>query len=458
LPEIGSETLSTEFERNLMSWVERVTGRAASGLVLIPGGASRRSYRVECGADEPLFLRVDSGTGPLSGTEYTLAREWSFLKPLSDRGYPVPRVLGYSPELNAILMEHVDGRTSYEVTLPEATQRAVERELIECVVRLHRIPPAELGIAEYAGRETVGAAIRGALGNWQRLYAEQVSFKDPAVDFALEWLGHNVPDADAPSVLVHGDVGPGNFLFTPDGHIAAMIDWELARIGHPLEDLACILCRALGVSFGTPERLVADFAEISGHALERRSLDYAVVLVIAEWCVGIHRALSRPNVQLDLAMLFVYGHSNRHAMLEKLGELAGRAMPPEPSLPAGPFELDFLGHHVEESLAQVVLPGSSDGFVKHRVNRLLQLQKVQAALIAYGRSRYEAEDIERAGALLGRRFSSHAEAMQALITRAPAAAREGDTAFLDLLLWRVARERALLREAMGDMAGRRISY
>lgn len=451
--------MSTEqLERCLVSWVESVTGRVVSALVLIPGGASRRSYRVECGAAESLFLRVDSGTGPLSGTEYTLAREWSFLKPLSDRGYPVPKVLACSAELNAILMEHVAGRTSYEVTLPQATQRAMERELIECVVRLHRIPPAELGIAEYAGRESVGAAIRAALGNWQRLYAEQVSFKDPAVDFALEWLRHNVPDADAPSVLVHGDVGPGNFLFTPEGHIAALIDWELARFGHPLEDLACILCRALGVSFGTPERLVADFAEISGHAFQRHSLDYAVVLVIAEWCVGIHRALSRPNVQLDLSMLFVYGHSNRHAMLEKLGELAGCVLPPEPSLPNSTFELDFLGRHVEESLVQVVLPDASDGFVKHRVNRLLQLQKIQTALFAYGRSRYEAEDIERAGVLLGRHFNGHAEAMGALIERAPAAAREGDTMFLDFLLWRVARERALLRGAMGDMAGRRISY
>jgi len=106
----------------------------------------------------------------------------------------------------------------------------------------------------------------------------------------------------------------------------------------------------------------------------------------------------------------------------------------------------------------VLLPATTDAFASHRVNRLLQLQKIQSALLAYGRARYEQEDMERAGELLGRRFASHAEAMQALIARAPAAAREGDTAFLDLLLWRVARERALLREAMGDMAMRRISY
>lgn len=450
--------MDTQAEQRLARWVQDETGVPVSRLALIPGGASRRSYRVEREGAPPVFLRVDSGGGPLSGTGFTLGREWSFLKPLSDRGYPVPRVIDYSPELNAILMEHVEGTTSYHVKVSDETQRTIERALIGCVVQLHRIPPAELGIADYAGRETIGAAIGAALDTWQPLYAGTVTFKDPAVDFALEWLRHNVPDADAPSVLVHGDVGPGNFLFRADGSIAAMIDWELARIGHPLEDLACILARSLGVDFGTPERLVADFAQISGRPVARRSLDYAVVLVIAEWCVGIHRALSRPNAQLDLAMLYVYGHSNRHAMLEKLAELAGRSLPPEPALPAEPFELDFLGRHVEESLAQVLLPATTDAFANHRINRLLQLQKIQSALFAYGRARYEQEDVERAGSLLGRRFASHGEAMQALVARAPAAAREGDAAFLDLLLWRVTRERALLREAMGDMAARRISY
>jgi hypothetical protein len=106
----------------------------------------------------------------------------------------------------------------------------------------------------------------------------------------------------------------------------------------------------------------------------------------------------------------------------------------------------------------VLLPGAKEVFVSHRVNRLLQLQKIQDSLLRYGRARYESEDIERAGALLGQRFGSHAEAMSALIARAPAAAREGDAAFLDFLLWRSARERALLRRAMGEMAGRSISY
>lgn len=450
--------MSAELEAKLRAWVELELGVPVTELALIPGGASRRSYKVIRAGAAPVFLRVDSGEGPLSGTQFSLEREWSFLKPISERGFPAPGVLAFSPELNAILMEHVEGQTSYQASLPPPEQRVMERTLIDHVVELQRIPPAELGVAEYAGIGTVGEAVGSILAVWQRLYTDTVSFKDPAVDYALEWLKHNVPDAGAPAVLVHGDVGPGNFLFRPNGEIAALIDWELVRVGHPLEDLACILCRSLGVSFGAPTQLVADFAASSGKAVERRALDYAVVLVIGEWCVGIHRALSRPNVQLDMAMLYIWGHANRYEMLRKLAGLAGRKLPPEPTLDNSPFELDFLGNHIEESLTGILLPAAKEVFVSHRVNRLLQLQKIQDSLLRYGRSRYESEDIERAGVLLGRRFGNHAEAMAALIAQAPDAAREGDTSFLDFLLWRSVRERALLRRAMGEMAERNIDY
>jgi len=133
--------MSAELEAKLRAWVESELGVPVTELALIPGGASRRSYKVNRGDAAPVFLRVDSGEGPLSGTQFTLAREWSFLKPISDRGYPAPGVIAFSAELNAILMEHIEGQTSYQASLPAPEQRAMERALIDCVVDLQRIPP-----------------------------------------------------------------------------------------------------------------------------------------------------------------------------------------------------------------------------------------------------------------------------------------------------------------------------
>ena len=40
------------------------------------------------------------------------------------------------------------------------------------------------------------------------------------------------------SVLVHGDFGPQNMLFAATGQLAALVDWEFAHLGDPIEDLA----------------------------------------------------------------------------------------------------------------------------------------------------------------------------------------------------------------------------
>ena len=42
-------------------------------------------------------------------------------------------------------------------------------------------------------------------------------------------------------VLVHGDFGPNNMLFSPAGSaltVTALLDWEFAHFGEPVEDLA----------------------------------------------------------------------------------------------------------------------------------------------------------------------------------------------------------------------------
>ncbi|MFD5315570.1 phosphotransferase family protein [Streptomyces sp. NPDC127098] len=41
------------------------------------------------------------------------------------------------------------------------------------------------------------------------------------------------------TVLVHGDFGPNNVLLDPDSlEVTALVDWEFARLGQPVEDLA----------------------------------------------------------------------------------------------------------------------------------------------------------------------------------------------------------------------------
>lgn len=61
------------------------------------------------------------------------------------------------------------------------------------------------------------------------------------MDNLIRWLQENNPD-DEQSAIVHGDYRLGNLIFRRDRpEVAAVLDWELATIGHPLADLGYFL-------------------------------------------------------------------------------------------------------------------------------------------------------------------------------------------------------------------------
>lgn len=77
----------------------------------------------------------------------------------------------------------------------------------------------------------------------EQLYAKKFSQRPAKVDDSIDegWIRDvlekvwPLPQRN-PSVLLHGDFWPGNVLWQ-DGQVAAVIDWEDAKIGDPLTDL-----------------------------------------------------------------------------------------------------------------------------------------------------------------------------------------------------------------------------
>ena len=71
-------------------------------------------------------------------------------------------------------------------------------------------------------------AVRSAAG------AERI----PAMDALIEWLPPHIPPGDETSI-VHGDFRLDNVIFHPtEPRMLAVLDWELATLGHPLSDFA----------------------------------------------------------------------------------------------------------------------------------------------------------------------------------------------------------------------------
>jgi len=94
-------------------------------------------------------------------------------------------------------------------------------------------------------------------GNWKEYIDQQIEFfkevesqtqgSRPFLRYLAKWLDENRPP-EAPLSLVHGDFQISNMLSLPDNpEEAVLVDWELAHIGDPREDLGwfTMVCGAI---------------------------------------------------------------------------------------------------------------------------------------------------------------------------------------------------------------------
>jgi hypothetical protein len=255
-----------------------------------------------------------------------------------------------------------------------------------------------------------------------------------------------VPDPEARACLAHGDVGPGNFLFDEQGAILAIIDWEVAHVGHPLEDLAAVLCRALGVSFGAAADHIANYERETGEPVDRRKLDYFVILVLTRWSVGLNLALSRPSVSQHVAVLATYRQSVAYTLVCMLARQYRVDVPALEPLPARSASA-FIHEHIVETLETIVAPALSDPFVAERVRGATNLARFLRDRDVYGAERQLREEQREIEALDGHRlFEPRAGPRRSLPCGTAGPAHRGGTT------------RALPRSrgqpAAGDLGGR----
>ena len=134
----------------------------------------------------------------------------------------------------------------------------------------------------------------------------------PVLELGLVWLRQHRPLSDEPRV-VHGDFRNGNFIVSPNG-IEAVLDWELAHIGDPLEDLGWLCCRAWrfggpGVvgGIGSRAELVRSYERATGRTVSLESLLWWQILATVRWgaiCLEQARThLSGEHRSVELAVI-----------------------------------------------------------------------------------------------------------------------------------------------------------
>jgi len=139
------------------------------------------------------------------------------------------------------VMDYVPGRVLTEREMPGCTpteRAAMFHSMASVLGMLHGIDYRDVGLDDF-GRPSMYVARQVA--RWSKQYEASKVEDCDAMDDVIEWLTRNDPD-DEQAAIVHGDYRPGNVIFhneNPD--VAAVLDWELSTIGHPLADVGYFL-------------------------------------------------------------------------------------------------------------------------------------------------------------------------------------------------------------------------
>ncbi|MAI80054.1 MAG: hypothetical protein CL917_13995 [Deltaproteobacteria bacterium] len=264
----------------------------------LPGGSSRLlwSVKVEISVNSEtrvldIVLRQDP---PGRITAGGMETEFLLLRAAARANVRVPRVYWCEPQLETLgapffAMDRLKGETIPRRLLRDEKYQGARAHLCSQLGRqlaaIHSIP---IDGSELAGRlqQPLDSA-EAAKGEVERLiagYRAAALEPHPVLDLAARWLLAHLPVSSSLG-LVHGDFRIGNMMFDEEG-LVAVLDWELAHIGDPAEDLAWLCVKAwrfghddLAVGgLGTREELLQAYESAGGGQVERSALHFWEVL------------------------------------------------------------------------------------------------------------------------------------------------------------------------------------
>ncbi|WP_017669078.1 phosphotransferase family protein [Sandarakinorhabdus sp. AAP62] len=259
----------------------------------LSGGASSATYSVDAIRDDapwPLILQcAATGSVPPGGlprADQAQLQQFAFAN-----GLPVAEVVRVLVPEDGLGEGYVMTRLPGEALAPRwlklpdyAPARAVlTRQCADVLARLHQLPMAGVaGLALPTG--STAELLDRMFANYRRF-----AVSSPIFDLIFAWLKERIVDRPASSI-VHGDFRSGNFLVAPDG-LVAVLDWELAHLGDPHEDLGWLCCNSwrFGVwdkpvgGFGERDELHAAYEAAGGDPVDKGRAHWWEVLGTLKW-------------------------------------------------------------------------------------------------------------------------------------------------------------------------------
>lgn len=207
-----------------------------------PAGRSNPTFLIQARSGRYVLRRQPPGL--LLKSAHAVDREYRVIKALAETDVPVPRAFHLCLDQAVIgslffIMAFEEGRIFSYQDLPELDRRerrAFYEAMIRALAALHRLNPAEIGLADYG---KPGSYFERQMGRMTRQYRAAETETLPDMESLMHWLIGQTPADDGQVSLIHGDFHFSNVIFHPHtSRIKAVLDWELSTLGHPLADLA----------------------------------------------------------------------------------------------------------------------------------------------------------------------------------------------------------------------------
>jgi aminoglycoside phosphotransferase (APT) family kinase protein len=248
----------------------------------------RASWREDGGfIERDLILRA----GPPAGIfgPYKAYPEFVTLRALADSAVPVPRVYWYSDDLSVLgapffVCDLVAGDAPIPWThdggaaFDDEQRVTLGTQFVQALAALHDFAWQQTPVATIDGTHDISRTAVDQIDHWLGLLSRWSPERVPMLELAALWLRDNAPPAARISIT-HGDFRIGNFL-QQDNRITAILDWELVRLGDPVEDLGWICLQAwrgrsrFMCHFFEREDLRDRYAALTGHEVRLSDMAY----------------------------------------------------------------------------------------------------------------------------------------------------------------------------------------
>jgi aminoglycoside phosphotransferase (APT) family kinase protein len=459
-------------DADLSAWIEQVSGGKLSAVAQVTAGG-RLGYLVDVERDDgprELFLQRGRGDLAAGGASFMgFEREAEVYRALGTLGLPVPHVWGVDEGRNAMLVDRARGQTWFHPPRDPAEQVSVAQDFIRHLATWHSTPASELDLPSFGEAHGMRDHQAAQVAEFRRTFeAEDAKRPVDALSwYLLELLETLLPDVNEPAVLVQGDTGPGNFMYA-DGEVTAIIDWELAHLGDPMDDIAWLSWRTVQHSFPDFPARMREYEAHSGKQVDDARVRYYRLNAFARlgpWfgaaSMGEDDAFRRllryaaeapESAEIDRALdgsAFLMTTLHRRMRLEAIFDAIGVERPTrDVATEAEPSEVHVLYDVVLRQLRDIAVR-AQERVVKTQAKGAARQIKYLKELHRNGLA-FDAAELDEIGRLLGRTPETLDEGRAELAV----AARERTVAIEDYLNYhwlRLTHDDHLMREASGAL-------